>query len=61
MEVIYQYDGSFEGFLCCIFDSYLYKEIPAAIQCGEEEAFTLFASRAVASDRDHAARVLRKV
>lgn len=21
-EMIYTYDGSFEGFLCCIFDSY---------------------------------------
>ena len=22
MEVVYRYDGSFEGFLCCVFDSY---------------------------------------
>ena len=24
-EMIYTYDGSFEGFLCCIFDSYAAK------------------------------------
>lgn len=61
MEVIYQYDGSFEGFLCCVFDSYQYKEIPAAIQCGEDAVFTLFDSRTIHTDRGHAARVLRKV
>lgn len=27
-DVLYQYDGTFDGFLCCIHDSYLYKEIP---------------------------------
>ena len=24
-NVIFRYDGSFEGFLCCVFDSYVYK------------------------------------
>ncbi len=61
MEAVYHYDGSFEGFLCCIFDIYQYKEIPAAIECGGEKAFTLFASRTVETDRSHSARVLRKV
>lgn len=32
MEVIYRYDGSFEGFLCCVFDSYVNKEFPAEFQ-----------------------------
>ena len=27
-EMIYTYDGSFEGFLCCIFESYAKKESP---------------------------------
>lgn len=61
MEVIYYYDSSFEGFLCCIFDSYLCKEIPAAIQCGGDAVLSLFSSRTVQTDRSHAARVLRKV
>ena len=30
-EMIYLYDGSFEGLLCCIFDSYANKEILTAI------------------------------
>lgn len=61
MEVIYLYDGSFEGFLCCVFDSYAHKEIPAGFSSGEDGVFTLFDSRTVPTDPDHAARVLRKV
>jgi len=30
-DVIYNYDGSFEGLLCCVFESYDKKEIPLAI------------------------------
>ena len=32
MEMIYRYDGTFEGFLCCVFDSYVHKESPALFQ-----------------------------
>lgn len=60
-DVIYLYDGSFEGFLCCIFDSYVYKEIPLAICKEEELPPTLFPCRSVSTDHDHANRVLRKV
>lgn len=30
-EMIYDYDGSFDGLLSCIFDSYAYRESPTAI------------------------------
>ena len=30
-DVSYCYDGSFQGFLCCIFESFSKKEIPAAV------------------------------
>lgn len=60
MDVIYHYDGSFEGFLSCVFDSYAHKEIPAGFSSGEDGVFTLFDSRTVPTDPDHAARVLRK-
>ena len=33
-EMIYEYDGSFEGFLTCIFESYAQKEVLTAISCG---------------------------
>lgn len=61
MDVIYHYDGSFEGFLSCVFDSYAHKEIPAGFSSGKDGIYTLFDSREVPTDPDHAARVLRKV
>ena len=37
-DVIFQYDGSFQGFLCCVFDSYFHKEFPIAF-CSDENVF----------------------
>ena len=36
MEVIYRYDGSFAGFLCCVFESYVNKEFPLGFQGPED-------------------------
>lgn len=60
-DVVYIYDGSFEGFLCCIFDSYANREVPIAICCDEDFAPTLFPCRSVFTNIDHANRVFRKV
>lgn len=60
-EMVYLYDGSFEGFLCCVFDSYANKEVLTAICRDEDFVPTLFATRSIQTDRDHANRVLRKV
>lgn len=60
-DLVYCYDGSFEGFLCCVFESYAMREVPTAICCDEDFVPTLFASRTVPTDRDHALRVYRKV
>ena len=30
-DMAYRYDGSFPGFLCCIFESYAKRELPAAV------------------------------
>ena len=61
MDILYHYDGSFEGFLSCVFDSYAYKEIPAGICPGGDAEMTLFDCRTVPTDPGHAGRVLRKV
>lgn len=61
MDVIYYYDGSFDGFLSCVFDSYANKEVPAGFCSGEDAVFTLFDSRTVPTDPARAGRVLRKV
>ena len=34
-DVVFQYDGTFEGFLCCVFESYVNKEFPIAFS-GDE-------------------------
>lgn len=60
-EMVYYYDGSFDGFLCCIFESYANKEIPTDICCDEDALPSLFACRTVRTERAHAERVLRKV
>ena len=60
-EMIYEYDGSFEGFLSCVFERYAQKEVLTAIVCGEDVPSTLFPMRTVLTDLDHAARVYRKV
>lgn len=57
MEVIYRYDGSFAGFLCCVFDSYVNKELPAEFQDEAHLVQSLFPARWVGTDARHAQRV----
>ncbi len=56
MDAVYRYDGTFAGFLCCVFDSYVYKEVPAQFQAAEQP--TLFPVRQVEADSRRARRVL---
>ena len=30
-DVVYLYDGSFEGFLCCVFESFAQHELPSTL------------------------------
>ena len=30
-ELIYRYDGTLDGLLCCVFESYAHKELPGDI------------------------------
>ena len=60
-EIMYQYDGSFDGLLCCIFESYTQKERPTAILCDGVDEYSLFDTRTVITDRAHAERVRRSL
>ena len=60
-EIIYQYDGSFDGLLCCVFESYTQKERPTAILRDGDDEPSLFEIRAVATDRAHAQRIYRSL
>ena len=56
-EIIYQYDGSFDGLLSCIYESYTQKERPTAIFGDGDAEPCLFDVRVVPADRAHARRV----
>lgn len=55
-DVIYQYDGTLEGFFCCVFESYAYKEQPIDFCC-EDEPLSLYEIRTVITRADHSRRV----
>ena len=56
MDVCYRYDGSFAGFLTCVFESYAHREPPLAF-CLMEDDPTLFDEREVETHEAHAKRV----
>lgn len=55
----YSYDGSFQGFLSCVFSSYVNRERPACFSTMDDPRLSLWPSRAVESNREHASRVYR--
>ena len=61
-EVIYQYDSTFDGFLCCVFESYTNKEFPTAFY-GDEDCCLLsfYSVRTVITVPEHARRVYRSI
>jgi len=60
-EVIYEYDGSFEGLLCCVFESYDKKEIPIDILSPERMQTTLTPARMIVTDIGKSDRVLASI
>ena len=56
-ELSYRYDGSFDGLLCCVYESYAQKEIPAAIYPPNETQTLLFGVKEIRTDLDRAKRV----
>ncbi len=60
-DVIYAYDGTFDGLMCCVFESYTAREIPADIICGEEEQLTFAEVKTIFTDRNKALRIIRSI
>ncbi len=56
-DVVYRYDGSFQGFLCCVFESVYQKEIPFDILPEDSPAATLFPEKHIPTQPDKARRV----
>lgn len=59
-DVVFQYDGTFDGFLCCVFDSYVHKEFPIAFS-GDEECWSLYEVRYVMTVPENAKRVFHNL
>ncbi len=57
-NIIYHYDGSFDGCICCVFDAFYRRENPMKILSKEERQVTLFPVHEVQTDFFHAKRVL---
>ena len=60
-QVCYSYDGSFAGFLCCVFNSYAHHEIPACFSTPDDPRVSLWPERIVERDQTHAGRVYRSL
>lgn len=58
-DVIYSFDGSFEGLLCCVFESYLCNEIPSDIITAGEPS--LLPVKEIPTDFEKSDRVLTSV
>lgn len=60
-DVIYWYDGSFEGFLSCVFESYASHEIPWDIWYYATRQTSLFPGVTIETDMIKAQRVLKSI
>ena len=57
----YLYDGSYAGFLTCIYESYVRKELPVSFSTPEDPRISLYPERAVETEEAHAGRVYRSL
>lgn len=60
-NLVYRYDGTYQGFLCCVAECFKDKRLPQGVQLLDEPQGTLFGIKAVDTDMDLAARVERSV
>ena len=60
-QVSYLYDGTYAGFLTCVFDSFRHREEPADFTPFSEAAASFYPQRAVETDREKARRVYRSL
>jgi len=56
-DLAYLYDGSFDGLLCCVFESYYQKELPSLIFSHNQMQETLFPVKEIPTDHAKAQRV----
>ncbi|HZK53306.1 MAG TPA: TIGR03915 family putative DNA repair protein [Desulfosporosinus sp.] len=52
-DLVYAYDGSFEGLMCCVFESYTLKEVPSDIRPPNVSQQSLFDTEKWIKSDDH--------
>lgn len=60
-NLVYRYDGTFPGFLCCVAECFQDRRLPQGIQPFDEPQETLFPVKAVATVPELARRVERSI
>lgn len=60
-DLIYCYDGSFDGLLCCIFESYASNELPVDIIPPDSPEPSLFETKLISTDIKKSNRVLASI
>lgn len=60
-NLVYRYDGSLQGFLCCVAQSFFDKAVPAGIGAWDDPQATLFPIKEVETDWQLAKRLERSI
>ncbi|MCL2227267.1 MAG: TIGR03915 family putative DNA repair protein [Oscillospiraceae bacterium] len=60
-SAIYVYDGSFHGFLCCVYERFYSEVMPVDIVASDDEPITLYAVHTVLTNAEKAERVLASI
>lgn len=60
-QVVYIYDGSYDGFLCCLHESVYMRELPSDIWREDEAPITMLETRYISTDAEKARRVARSI
>lgn len=57
VNLAYIYDGSLEGFLCCVYNSYAHKQMPFRIATNEGQSQLFEETEWIKTDFSHAGKV----
>lgn len=60
-DTLYLYDGTFDGLLCCVYESVYSRMSPCAILPAQDAPITLLPTKEIVTDTEHAQRVLASI
>lgn len=60
-DIAYLYDGTWNGLMCCVFESFYKKELPSAIFASDEAQGVLYKVREIETDTESARRVIKSI